>query len=147
MLFDKNGIYYMPIKKDLDYDFAIDIMGEKDSASNLFDLETALQKGNLFKDLYKPYKSYTPRTIKVNTAREKCLLEIQELDFSIGDLNLYLDLYPDDLEAFTLFSKLTREYLKKTAEYASTFGPLTLDQTGSEYEWSKGVWPWEEGGM
>lgn len=151
MLFDKNG-YYMVLPKtetkDKDYDFAIDIMGgEKVDSCDLYSLDEALRRGNLYKNLYRPYKNYEPRVLVVANEREKALLEIQKLDFAITDLNLYLDLNPMDREAYRLFSKYVKECDSKKEEYKKVFGPIMLDQLTDEYEWSMGVWPWEEGRM
>lgn len=149
MLFDKNGYYMMlPKKNDLDYDFAIDIMGESNPTSlDLYSPEEALRRGNLFRNQYRPYKNYTPAELKVSNERERSLLEIQKLAFAIDDLNLYLDLNPTDREAYRLFSKYTKECDAKKEEYKRKFGPVLLDQLTDEYEWSMGVWPWEEGRM
>ncbi|HBA37871.1 MAG TPA: hypothetical protein DCY94_04030 [Firmicutes bacterium] len=148
MLFDKNGYYMMLPKSNLDYDFAVDIMGEKMPTSlDLYTPEEGLRRGNLFKREYRPYKNYIPREITVSNAREKSLLEIQKLDFAITDLNLYLDLNPRDQEAYKLFSKYTKECDLKKEEYKRTYGPILLDGLTDEYEWSMGVWPWEEGRM
>lgn len=146
MLFDKNGFYLIPSQKD-GYDFAVDIMNADFDKVKMYSLEEALRKGNLFPKLYEQYKDYEPRPICVDTQREKMLLKIQELDFSINDLNLYLDLYPDDRYAYSVFKSYVKEYKRLKEEYAKVFGPLTLDETTDDYEWSKGVWPWEEGGM
>jgi len=79
--------------------------------------------------------------------RERRLYEIQKLNFAINDLNLYLDLNPNDMTAFKTFRTYVTECNKKKEDYTKIFGPLTLDEVTDEYEWSTGVWPWEEGGM
>jgi len=150
MLFDKDGFYMIASTKD-DYDFAIDIMpiseGMSGTKENLYDPKEGLRRGNLFPKLYDPYMNYEPREIKVRTEREKCLLEIQRLDFAINDLNLYLDIYPNDREAYRLFSKYVEECKMKKENYKRIYGPLMLDEITDDYEWGTGVWPWEEGGM
>lgn len=150
MLFDKNG-FYMVEQNYNDYDFAIDIMNGRVPKSSkepqIYDLKEALRKGNLFPNLYHQYKNYVPRELSVATEREKCLLEIQELDFSIADLNLYLDVYPKDEKAYEIFKQYTKECQKKKEYYTKVFGPLTLSELTDDYEWSMGVWPWEGSGM
>lgn len=150
MLFDKNGFYMVD---NNDYDFALDIMTGNIPSTNkkedkkIYDLKEALRKGNLFPGIYQQYKNYVPREIKVSTEREKCLLEIQELDFSISDLNLYLDLNPNDKYLYDVFKRYTEECKKKKDYYTKVFGPLTLNELTEDYEWSTGVWPWEGSGM
>ena len=157
MLFDKNGIYYMDDSPKF-YDFAIDIMNDTENKKNysmntmdsnktikLYNLDEALKRGNAFPNLYDSYKNYMPKEIRVNNGREKDLLEIQMLDFEINDLNLYLDLNPNDNYTFQLFKKYVKECKEKKEEYAKNYGPLTLDTLTDTWKWSKGVWPWEEG--
>ena len=150
MLFDKNGFYMIDQNKN-NYDFAIDIINGNAPSTikepKMYDLKEALRKGNLFPNLYHQYKNYVPDELKVSNEREKCLLEIQELDFSIADLNLYLDNFPNDKGAYDLFKKYTEECKKKKEYYTKVFGPLTISELTEDYEWSKGVWPWERGGM
>ena len=149
MLFDKNGIYLI----DDDYDFAVDFLDGKMTKLNasvdnsFYNVDEALKRGNLFPSLYDKYKNYEIEELKVGSKREKDLLEIQMLDFAINDLNLYLDLHPNDNQAFILFKKYTEECLEKKMEYSNIYGPLAIENVQDEYEWSKGAWPWEEGGM
>lgn len=142
MLFDKNGFYM--IEPHNDYDFAVDIINGNIPGPKMYDPSEALKMGNLFPSLYNQYKDYKPRDLKVYTEREKLLLEIQKLDFSINDLNLYLDLNPDDRDAYRIFKSYVEECKKKKDSYMRIFGPIMLDDITDEYEWSKGVWPWEE---
>lgn len=147
MLFDMNG-YYLTNPNTKDYDFAIDIInGGSNNKFKIYDLEEALRRGNLYPNLYHGYKNYEPAIVKVETEREKCLLEIQRLEFSITDLNLYLDLYPEDRNAYEVFKKYVMECKKKKEEYTRIYGPLCLDDLTDEWEWSKGVWPWEGKGL
>lgn len=153
MLFDKNGFYLVEDSYDEDYDFAINLLNgkmpiyESNAKTNYYSLDDALERGNLFSNLYDQYKDYKPYKINVNSAREKSLLEIQKLDFAINDLNLYLDLNPNDKESYELFKKYIEDCARKKKEYSSIYGPLTIDNITDEYEWASGVWPWEEGEM
>ncbi len=145
MLFDTSGFYPVDSKKG--YDFAIDIMTGDFDRPKLYEPTEALEKGNLFPNLYVPYKNYMPGKLHVNSERGKKLVEIQKLDFAVADLNLYLDLNPDDLYAYKMFKIYVMECKKKKDEFTKIYGPLALDELTDEYEWSKGVWPWEEGVM
>lgn len=159
MLFDKDGIYFVD-KSNKDYDFAIDLvkgnmpvqynngsdyMIKKDAGIKIYDLDEALKKGNAFPGLYEQYKNYKPRDFKVSGQRERALLDIQMLEFSIIDLGLYLDMYPNDKDVYKIFKRYVEECKKRKENYSQIYGPLTLDDLTDEYEWSKGVWPWEEG--
>ena len=156
MLFDKNGIYYMDDAPNY-YDFAIDIInGENNkgdaskmidnkSTIKLYNKEEALKRGNAFPALYDGYKNYMPDDIKIKNKRERDLLDIQMLDFEINDLNLYLDLNPNDNYTYQIFKKYVQECKEKKEEYTKNYGPLLLDNLTGSWSWSNGVWPWEEG--
>ena len=146
MLFDKNGIYYMG-NEPKSYDFAIDMINDNYDGKSLkiYNPEEALKRGNAFPGLYDSYKNYAPKELKAKNNRESELLEIQVLDFSINDLNLYLDLNPNDAYAFQLFKKYVTECKEKKDAYAKKYGPLVLDSLTEKWLWSNGVWPWEEG--
>jgi len=147
MLFDKNGYYFIDNNHQKAYDYTMNIMPNNMEKLKIYDLNEALKKGNLFPKLYDEYKNYKPSNPVVDTKRESALLEIQKLEFSITDLNLYLDLHPNDAYAYKVLASYIKECKAKKDEYAKIYGPLVLDDLTDEYEWSTGVWPWEEGGM
>ena len=148
MLFDKNGFYLVETPStNKGYDFALDIINADFDRPKLYDITEGLERGNLFPGLYDPYKNYAPGKLKVSCERDKKLLEIQKLDFAISDLNLYLDLHPDDMSVYNIFKSYVMECKNKKKEFTKIYGPLMLDELTDEYEWSKGVWPWEEGVM
>lgn len=104
-----------------------------------------LVRGNLFNDLYEPYKNYKAQEINVNSERASMLGQIQMYSFAITDLNLYLDLYPNDSKAFNLlkeYSKAKDDIYKK---YVIKYGPTTVDESiGNTFNWINSPWPWEE---
>ena len=104
-------------------------------------------KGNMFKDEYVPYKNMQPIMLKPTCDRDVLLFKITELDFAINDLNLYLDLHPEDTYMYEKFKKYTKECIELKDQYARNYGPLTLDQTNyNSYEWMKNPWPWDNRG-
>lgn len=83
--------------------------------------------------------------IKANNEKEDLLLQIDEQRFAMIEMNLYLDLYPNNKEALNRFNT----YLKKEKElvtlYESKYGPLTTSspvQTNN-WTWNNSPWPWE----
>ena len=61
-----------------------------------------------------------------DTADKKQMLQtISELDFSLTDLNLYLDTHPSDREALELFKKLSATLNSYVFDFEKSFGPLT----------------------
>lgn len=105
-------------------------------------------KGNLFSLEYEPYKNMTYFDIKPKDEKEGLLYKIMEVNFAINDLNLYLDLHPEDSTMYEEFKMYTKKCIELTDEYSKKYGPLTLDETnGNTYNWIDNPWPWDnEGG-
>lgn len=127
MLFDfETNIYEKPISK-------------------LYDLDEGFTKGNMFPELYDTYKDYKPKTLKPKTEREALLYSIDKLCFAINDLNLYLDVYPDDKDAYETFKKYCMLYDRCLEEYESKYQVLNLSHdVYGKYTWISNPWPWED---
>ena len=115
---------------------------------NLFDSNQGFIHGNMFLDEYVGYKDYEIKTPKAKTEKSAYLYKIIELEFAINDLNLYLDLYPDNKTVYDIMKKYVNELLQYQSEYINKYGPLELcDVISEKYTWFKD-WPWErEGGI
>lgn len=114
--------------------------------SNVLDPSNALMLGNSYKDEYKPYKNYQQKIITVNSQREKMLLKIQELDFAINDLNLKLDINPNNMELYNLFKKYALELKKLGEKYSQDVEVLELiKDVNGKYTWINNPWPWDGG--
>lgn len=138
-----------------DYDFDIlslagfnfDDSYKRIESSKLVDSKEGFLKGNMFRDEYVPYKNMGVKMLKPTSERDVLLFKIMEVDFAINDLNLYLDMNPEDANVYEIFKKYTNECIRLKDEYAKKYGPLTLDQTKSNaYEWLKNPWPWDKSG-
>ena len=111
--------------------------------------EEGFLRGNMFASEYKPYKNYTYKKIISKTKKEELLLEIMELSFAINDLNLYLDLHPEDSKMLKKFNELVEKSCKYEMEYVKNYGPLEVIDSNSveKFEWINNPWPWDnEGG-
>ena len=75
------------------------------------------------------------------------LEEIQALDFTIVELNLYLDTHPDDEEAYAQLCTTSEKAREIKEEFEGKFGPLQLfggtKLNQEKWTWSKGPWPWQ----
>ncbi len=76
----------------------------------------------------------------------KWLEELQELDFVLVELTLYLDTHPDDVSAINQFNDFSYKRRVQKQKIEEKYGPL--QQFGNSYsnapwEWSKGPWPWQ----
>lgn len=146
MLFDNdNSIFSFIENSNIDY-FG-NMLRPAHQNIETFKPAEALTMGNGFTGLYKPYKNYRPMPPTPKNDREASLLKVQQLDFMVSELNLYLNIYPHDKECFDLFKKYDEEEKMAINEYERKYGPLLLENDkGSSYDWSKSPWPWEEGG-
>ena len=132
--FDVNMSIFMP---DVDFN----------RESNILDPMEGFLRGNMFRNEYEPYKNLTYYKLNPNTEKEKMLLKIVALSFAINDLNLYLDLHPDNKEVFNLFKKYIDEKKELKNEYQKKYGPLEVTgDKGMKYNWLDSPWPWDNKG-
>ena len=123
--------------KDLNYQNLI--------PNNILDTEEGFKKGNMFKNLYDEYKNYKPRKLTASNEREDMLLQIMEYTFSIIDIELYLDMYPNDKDALKLFNTYLNNKKELVNMFEEKYGPLTIDSKvqKNNWLWTKSPWPWE----
>ena len=115
-----------------------------DNKNNDIDLENGFYLGNIFINTYKPYKNYKPKKINAYSERQKMLLKLQELDFILNDLNLYLDINPNDMNMYDTFKKTALEYDMLKKKYYDKYQVLELcSDTKNKYTWYKNPWPWD----
>ncbi len=117
----------------------------KKTSPELVSPEEGLLRGNMFKNEYKPYKNMTYKKIVPTTKREEMLLDIMMLSFAINDLNLYLDLNPNDEEMLKNFKDLVEISCQKEMEFVKMYGPLELIDSDSikDFKWINDPWPWQ----
>ena len=131
---------------DLNYQSLMPNMQNKNSEiGSVLDSYEGFKRGNMFGNLYDPYRNYKPEELKANSEREDMLMQLQELKFAMIELGLYLDLNDKDRNALNLFN----EYQKKEKElckmFENKYGPLTFDsmEYKNSWTWDNGPWPWE----
>lgn len=103
-------------------------------------------RGNLFENLYDQYKNYKPDTLSARTEQERLFLELSRIAFAAHELNLYLDLNPEDMGMLRLFNDYRQKSNELLREYESKYGPLTISSDALEkspFMWEKSPWPWE----
>lgn len=74
------------------------------------------------------------------------LRKLQEIDFVLLELNLYLDTHPQDHDALKQYNYYAQKRKKIAREYEAQYGPLR--NFGQSYlrkpnDWTKSPWPWE----
>lgn len=104
-------------------------------------------KGNMFKEIYDPYKNYKVMNIKINNEKDEMLLNINELSFKLHDINLYLDIYSNDSNMINEYNKTLREYNEMLKNYEQKYGNLFVKRSlniGNKWNWENN-WPWDGG--
>ena len=113
--------------------------------SNFLTAKEGFLRGNMFKNEYKPYKNLTYINIKPKCEREAKLFNVMQYAFAINDLNLYLDLHPDDTKVVKLFEDLVKEEKEAKKEYMQSYGPLTVTKVkGDKFDWIDSPWSWDD---
>ncbi len=100
-------------------------------------------KGNMDQELYDPYRNCKP--VRLNGNDPEILLKAYW--FAITDLQLYLDVHPEDTETKELFNKYVEEFKKLEKQVESKEGPITVATTYNltpKWLWQK-KWPFEGG--
>lgn len=104
-------------------------------------------RGNLFANLYDQYKNYQPAQLRASNEQERLFLELSSIHFAAHELNLYLDLNPNDITLLKLFNDYRERCEQLTKEYESKYGPLTIKSDSlnqTPFMWEKSPWPWED---
>ena len=132
--FDINMAFFIP-----DVNFSRDV--------NILNPMEGFLRGNMFQDEYEPYKNLTYFKLYPKDEKEKLVYQVMAYSFAINDLNLYLDLHPDNKEVFNLFKKYVQEEKELSQEYVKKYGPLEITEVlGSKYDWLNSPWPWDNRG-
>ena len=120
-------------------------MTSNSQIGSILDSYNGFKRGNMFGSLYDPYKNYKAIELKASSEREDMLMQLQELDFALIELGLYLDVNDNDRTAIKLFNDYQMKAKELCKMYESKYGPLTFDsmQYGSTFTWDNGPWPWE----
>ena len=122
-----------------------EIEDTRKSNTTLFNVDEGFIKGNMFTNLYDKYKHYEPKKLLPTTEKDLLLYNIYKLSFAINDLNLYLDINPNDTNMYETFKKIISEYKMHIKKYEDTYGPLTIcEDTYNKYSWLNVKMPWED---
>ena len=113
----------------------------------LYTPEEGYDRGNLFADLYVGYKNYQPVKLQPKNQKEALFLDLSRYSFAAHELNLYLDLHPEDTTMLALFNDYRNRANQLIMEYENQYGPLTVssEELSSSFAWEEDKWPWEGG--
>lgn len=105
-------------------------------------------RGNMETNSYIPYKNMTYIKPIISDEKMALLYSIQELSFAAHDINLYLDMHPNDKNAISLYNNYNMEAKKLTIDYEKKYGPINLsDDEGLSmipWSWINEPWPWNK---
>ena len=113
----------------------------------IYDPYNGFIRGNMFPELYNSYKLNKPLEITLMNEQAELLTYVDALTFAMIDLNLYLDVYPNDREALELFNQYRMQADEYTKKYESKYGPLELTSNSLNtfpWAWDNTPWPWEK---
>lgn len=151
--------YYKPIPnrprpnemRNWNYNMNTNINGQIDVDKinhDLFEPYDGFIRGNMYKGLYQNYKLNKPYDVEPMNEQANLLINIDSLNLATLDLNLYLDIYPNDQRMIELFNNYRRESNKLVGEYEKKYGPLFVNSSASEkkeeWAWDESPWPWED---
>ncbi|UVI31868.1 spore coat protein CotJB [Paenibacillus spongiae] len=74
------------------------------------------------------------------------LEELQQLDFGLVELTLYLDTHPNDMQALQQFNQLAQQRKQCAYHFEMHYGPLLqYGHSFSKYpwQWVETPWPWQ----
>ena len=132
--FDINMAFFIP---DVDFSRTVNVVSPMDG----------FLRGNMFQDEYEPYKNLTYFKLNPSNDKERLLYQVMAYSFAINDLNLYLDLHPDNKGMLDLFKKYVKEEKELCNEYVNKYGPLEVNEVkGQKFDWINSPWPWETRG-
>ena len=162
MLYDENNNYFDIVSNELEYEYDINKYVDKSKYNDIdinidsinFNRDESLyspmegfNKGNMFKKLYSQYKNHVYK-LKVSSKRDELLYQIQMYMFAMKDINLYLDLHPEDDKMLQLFYDYKYKYNELKKKYESLYSPLCIENvtSTSKWTWINNPWPWDKGG-
>ncbi len=71
--------------------------------------------------------------------------KIKQLDFTLKELNLYLDTHPNCRRALAMFQKYKALRESAVNDYVRNYGPITPEQSDNtqHWDWIDSPFPWE----
>ncbi len=78
--------------------------------------------------------------------QKEMIKKLQEIGFTLVELNLYLDTHPHCDRARELYNRYSREQAMLREEYFEKFGPTMnfgVCPAGDSFSWVNSPWPWE----
>lgn len=116
----------------------------------LFGPYEGFTRGNMFRDSYEQYKNYQPAILTPRNEQEEALLNLNQFQFAMHELNLYLDVFPNDTNMMNQFVTFRNNYNRLLSEYENRYGAINVNSTSlssTPFGWSTQQWPWDRRGF
>ena len=78
--------------------------------------------------------------------KQDMIKKLQELSFTLVELNLFLDTHPDNAEARRLYNERSAQMAEVREQYFAAYGPMMnfgVCPAGDSFTWVNSPWPWE----
>ena len=107
----KNNFYNIPEDWYKEFNNNFNLPNEKNSTNmnNLTNPKEGFLRGNLFNNLYDPYKNYKYSSLNPTNKKEEMLFNILMYKFALKELNLYLDNFPNNTQMLNLYKQYLSE--------------------------------------
>ena len=119
------------------------------NSNKLYDPYQGFIRGNMFPDLYNSYGTKSLDIMPLN-AQAKMLTTLDALDFATHDIQLYLDLHPDDKDMIELYNNYRIQTNEMREKYEREYGPILVRSDATNkypWSWNESPWPWENKGV
>lgn len=115
------------------------------NAKKVYDPYQGFIRGNMFPNLY---NGYGMKNLDINPTNEQArmLTTLSALEFAAHDINLYLDLHPEDRDMIELYNQYRIESNELRDKYENMYGPILASSNATNqipWNWKNSPWPWE----
>ena len=117
------------------------------NSKKVYDPYQGFIRGNMFPTLY---NGYGIKNLDINPTNEQArmLTTLSALEFAAHDINLYLDLHPEDRDMIELYNQYRIESNELRGKYENAYGPILASSNATNqipWNWKNSPWPWERG--
>ena len=117
------------------------------NSKKVYDPYQGFIRGNMFPTLY---NGYGIKNLDINPTNEQArmLTTLSALEFAAHDINLYLDLHPEDKDMIELYNQYRIESNELRDKYENAYGPILASSNTTNqipWNWKNSPWPWERG--
>ena len=115
------------------------------NSKKVYDPYQGFIRGNMFPTLY---NGYGIKNLDINPTNEQArmLTTLSALEFAAHDINLYLDLHPEDRDMIELYNQYRIESNELRDKYENAYGPILASSNATNqipWNWKNSPWPWE----